>query len=64
VWLDTAFPFFDETGEEVVLTGADIVDVVRQLGYTYDDAPSHVSPARPPAPSPGPEVGAIRIVGQ
>ncbi|HSA83051.1 MAG TPA: tyrosinase family protein, partial [Geminicoccaceae bacterium] len=56
VWLDTAFPFFDETGKEVVLSGADIVDVVGSLGYTYDDAPPHVSPARPPAPPPGPEI--------
>ena len=56
VWLDTAFSFFEETGKEVVLTGADIVDVVGRLGYTYDDAPPHVSPAMPPAPPPGPEM--------
>jgi hypothetical protein len=67
VWLDTAFEFFDETGKDVVLSGADIVDAVGKLGYTYDDAPPAPSPARPPAPPPvlvaGGEAGLVRVAG-
>jgi len=36
-WLDQPFPFYDETGALVSLTGAEIIDTVGQLGYTYGD---------------------------
>jgi tyrosinase len=38
-WLDTQFTFYDEAGHAVYLTGAEIVDSVRQLNYRYDDDP-------------------------
>jgi hypothetical protein len=58
-WVTTRFTFVDETGAVVRLTGADIVDNVRQLGYRYDDEPVVAAAAgstesvqnSPPAPS-------------
>ncbi|HSN99632.1 MAG TPA: tyrosinase family protein [Candidatus Nanopelagicales bacterium] len=38
-WWEAIFVFFDERGEPVQMTGADIVDTVGQLGYRYDDDP-------------------------
>jgi tyrosinase len=40
VWMSTVFPFYDETGNLVQLTGKDILDTVKQLGYCYDDDPN------------------------
>ncbi len=37
-WLTQSFPFFDEDGRQVTLTGAAVVDSAAQLGYVYDDA--------------------------
>jgi hypothetical protein len=38
-WLNTTFTFYDEAGNAVYLTGAEIVDTVGQLNYRYDDDP-------------------------
>jgi Common central domain of tyrosinase/Polyphenol oxidase middle domain len=38
-WLNTTFTFYDEAGNAVYLTGAQIVDTVGQLNYRYDDDP-------------------------
>ena len=35
-WLNEEFPFYDEDGNEVRLTGAQIVNSATQLGYRYD----------------------------
>ena len=37
-WLSQAFVFFDETGAQVSLTCADVVDSAARLQYVYDDA--------------------------
>jgi Common central domain of tyrosinase/Polyphenol oxidase middle domain len=37
-WLSQSFGFFDETGAQVTLSCADVVDSAAQLGYVYDDA--------------------------
>jgi hypothetical protein len=42
VWMDTPFAFFDENGQEVVITGRDILDTIGQLDYRYDDDPPNV----------------------
>ncbi|MFN2587200.1 MAG: tyrosinase family protein, partial [Actinomycetota bacterium] len=34
-WLGQSFDFYDETGAAVTLTGAEVVDAARQLGYVY-----------------------------
>jgi tyrosinase len=39
VWMDQPFAFFDETGSMVQMSGRDIVESARQLGYRYDDEP-------------------------
>jgi Common central domain of tyrosinase/Polyphenol oxidase middle domain len=38
-WLNTPFTFYDDAGNPVYLTGAQIVDTVGQLNYRYDDDP-------------------------
>jgi tyrosinase len=38
-WMNTAFTFYDENGNKVTLTGADVLDTQNQLGYSYDDLP-------------------------
>jgi hypothetical protein len=58
-WATAIFAFVDDTGAVVRLTGADVVDSARQLGYRYDDEPVAVAaaggresePMIPPAPS-------------
>ncbi|HEX3977515.1 MAG TPA: tyrosinase family protein [Solirubrobacteraceae bacterium] len=51
-WTGQAFSFFDAHGQRVTRTPADVVDIVSQLGYTYEVAP----PARPAGgPRPTPE---------
>ena len=42
-WTDQSFSFFDADGHRVTKTPADVLDIVAQLGYTYEVAP----PARP-----------------
>jgi hypothetical protein len=37
--LNTTFTFYDEAGHAVYLTGAEIIDTMRQLNYRYDDDP-------------------------
>jgi tyrosinase len=49
-WIGQTFSFFDAHGQRVTKTAADVVDVVGQLGYTYEVAP----PARPAAAAPPP----------
>jgi hypothetical protein len=39
VWMQTRFTFVDENGDDVVLTGADVLDTQFQLGYRYQDDP-------------------------
>ncbi len=43
VWMTTLFEFFNESGNRVTLTGADILNTVTQLGYKYDDQPESSS---------------------
>jgi tyrosinase len=45
VWMTWPFTFFDERGQEVKMSGGDVLDTVGQLGYRYDDDP-------PPLPLP------------
>jgi hypothetical protein len=52
-WLDQTFTLYDETGAEVTLTCADVLDTAAQLDYVYDDAPVEpavVMPTPPPPP--------------
>jgi tyrosinase len=39
VWMNTIFTFYDENGQQVRLSGKDILDTVSQLNYCYDDDP-------------------------
>lgn len=39
-WMQQEFTFFDENGKQVELTGAQILDTVKDLDYIYDDDPS------------------------
>jgi Common central domain of tyrosinase/Polyphenol oxidase middle domain len=53
-WLDQAFTLYDETGTEVTLTCAEVLDTATQLDYVYDDEPIEpavVMPTPPPPPS-------------
>ena len=45
VWMDTEFTFFDEAGDEVQMSGQEIVETARQLDYVYDDEPAGASGA-------------------
>ena len=49
-WLTQVFVFHDETGAQVTISGADVVDSATQLGYVYDDEP--VPAERMPAMAP------------
>ncbi len=40
IWMDTLFQFYDENGTVVEMSGRDVVNVVQQLNYQYDDAPA------------------------
>jgi len=46
-WLNTTFEFFDEAGQAVHLTGAQIVDTIGELDYRYDDDPTTMGQIRP-----------------
>lgn len=50
-WMNTLFTFYDENGQQVQLSGKDILDTVNQLGYCYDDAPG-CAPGISGAPNP------------
>jgi tyrosinase len=39
LWLNQQFTFYDENGNAVQMTGAQVVDTAAQLNYVYDDAP-------------------------
>jgi hypothetical protein len=39
VWMNTTFTFFDENGQQVQLSGKDVLDSATQLNYCYDDEP-------------------------
>jgi tyrosinase len=51
-WTSQSFSFFDAHGQRVTKTPADVVNIVAQLGYTYEVAPPA---AGGPAPAPTPE---------
>jgi hypothetical protein len=38
-WMKDKFTFFDESGNAVTMTGANVLDTVEQLHYRYDDDP-------------------------
>ncbi len=50
-WLDKSYVFFDEFGNQVSLTGSQVVEISSQLNYQYDDLPPFPGcpPARPMA---------------
>jgi tyrosinase len=56
-WLAQKFSFYDASGATVQMTPADVLDIVGQLGYTYEVAPP-ATPAAPPPP-PVPEEHAV-----
>jgi tyrosinase len=50
-WTGQRFAFFNAQGNRVHKTGADIIDIINQLGYTYEGIPTaHVASAGGPAP--------------
>jgi tyrosinase len=61
-WLNQSFVFHDETGAQVTLSGADVVDSATQLRYVYDDAAQPfermVAVAATPPPEGPPELAA------
>jgi tyrosinase len=78
-WTAQRFSFFDAGGHRVTKTPADVVDIVGQLGYTYEVAPpakaaaaafgpgpEHVAGPVPPEPEPelvGASEAPVRLVG-
>ena len=48
-WMNTKFTFYDENGNKVMLTGADVLDTQRQLDYRYDDVQQNMLVAGGPA---------------
>jgi Common central domain of tyrosinase/Polyphenol oxidase middle domain len=50
-WRDQSFTLHDETGAQVTITVADVLDSEAQLGYRYDDVPT-VTPAMVPVAPP------------
>jgi hypothetical protein len=61
-WRTQVFVFHDETGAQVTLSGADVVDSAGQLDYAYDDepVPAERMPEMAPTPLPSqpPELAA------
>jgi tyrosinase len=51
-WSGQTFSFFDAHGQRVTKTPADVLDIVGQLGYTYEVAPPARPAAVPPPPTP------------
>ena len=56
-WMNTQFPFFNENGQQVSMSGSQILNTVTQLDYRYDDDPP-VSAIRVPFAVPEVEVAA------
>ena len=55
-WTGQTFSFFDASGHRVNNTPADVIDIVGQLGYTYEIAPGATpAAAAPPGQGPRPE---------
>ena len=54
-WTGQTFSFFDANSHRVTNTPADVLDIVGQLGYTYEAAPPAAPAAAGPPPGPGPE---------
>jgi hypothetical protein len=52
-WMGQRFTFYDERTRRVQLSGADVVDAARQLGYRYDDEAVPMAGALVAAASPG-----------
>ena len=50
-WMNTSFTFFDENGQQVQLSGKDIINTVEQLEYRYDDASSSPQASIPTQPT-------------
>lgn len=50
-WLDQTFTLYDETGTEVTLRCAEVLDTATQLDYVYDDAPAELAVSMPTPPS-------------
>jgi tyrosinase-like protein/polyphenol oxidase-like protein len=67
-WTGQRFSFFDAQGHQVQHTPADVLDIVGELGYTYEVPPGAMPVAVPP-PSPdetvvsGPEAREPELVG-
>ncbi|MBV8694797.1 MAG: tyrosinase family protein [Ktedonobacteraceae bacterium] len=57
-WNTFSFTFFDENGQQVTMSGRDIVDTVGQLNYNYDDDPANI-----PTPSLAHQVTALALAG-
>jgi tyrosinase-like protein/polyphenol oxidase-like protein len=60
-WLTQAFVFHDESGTQVTISGADVIDSAAQLGYVYDDVPvpfERMPEIAVPPPSQPPELAA------
>jgi tyrosinase len=58
-WTGQKFSFFDEHGNQVQMTPADVRDIAGQLGYTYETAPVAAivsAPTPAPAEEPTPEL--------
>jgi hypothetical protein len=53
-WLNQTFTLYDETGTEVTLTCAEVLDTATQLDYVYDDEPTELG-GRMPSPPPSQE---------
>ncbi|MGC1171850.1 MAG: tyrosinase family protein [Candidatus Acidiferrales bacterium] len=43
-WKSTQFTFFDENGNQVQMTGCEVLRAQQQLGYSYEGEPAQVSP--------------------
>ena len=41
-WMNTVFTFYDENGSQVTITGKEVIDIEKQMHYTYDDAPNRI----------------------
>lgn len=61
VWLTTSFPFYDENGTLVELTGAEILNSVSQLDYRYESDPEDFDPESLFALNEGDERSALKM---
>jgi tyrosinase len=50
-WRNQSFAFFDQSGQQVSMHCADVLETLADLGYTYDTT---IPPTASPAPSPAP----------